>query len=347
MDIIPEDSSSVSSQANVEVKKNSKRKVSQVESPQGEPVSDPNLDSFKSGSDDLSSQSDFKFQSKRLESSLSCNPSSLDPNFESSFNSDLMDLSLSSLSFESNHEDTQSDSTVQLESHFVSKPRPAFDQTRLTSLSTSFIDLNQPSGPSDARPTSTQLSFMNDPYDLNHPGPSYSFPSLVQPKALSIATPTFFQPPPMNNPTIDLTNVNPLLGEISDFCDRDLLYRMSESECELLWMLREDCKRSLPNALNKLMLSFKWNQQKYISPTLALLQSWPKIAPHKALELLDYAYPDPAVRKYAIMCLKGLWGFFNCINYSQLPVLPPLLSCDFTIFFSSKGPLRIAPKNCP
>lgn len=100
-----------------------------------------------------------------------------------------------------------------------------------------------------------------------------------------------------------------LLEQISDFCDRDLLYRMSDQECELLWHLREDCKRALPNALNKLLLSFKWNNQKSVAQALSLLQDWPKIPPSKALELLDYAYADSHVRKYAIECLKGWWPF--------------------------------------
>lgn len=100
-----------------------------------------------------------------------------------------------------------------------------------------------------------------------------------------------------------------LLEQISDFCDRDLLYRMSDQECELLWHLREDCKRALPNALNKLLLSFKWNNQKSVAQALSLLQDWPKIPPSKALELLDYAYADSHVRKYAIECLKGCCAF--------------------------------------
>ena len=94
--------------------------------------------------------------------------------------------------------------------------------------------------------------------------------------------------------------------QINDFCDRDLLYRMTDTECELLWILREDCQRQLPNALNKLLLSFRWNNQKKVATALCLLNKWPKIQPDKALELLDYAYPDSMVRKYAIECIKGL-----------------------------------------
>lgn len=36
---------------------------------------------------------------------------------------------------------------------------------------------------------------------------------------------------------------------------------------------------------------------------ISLLEVWPKLSPDHALELLDYAYAEPAVRSYAIECL--------------------------------------------
>lgn len=39
---------------------------------------------------------------------------------------------------------------------------------------------------------------------------------------------------------------------------------------------------------------------------IALLEEWPKLSPDRALELLDYAYPEPAVRSYAIECLAPI-----------------------------------------
>ena len=38
----------------------------------------------------------------------------------------------------------------------------------------------------------------------------------------------------------------------------------------------------------------------------ALLRNWPRLSPFKALELLDYAYPDPMVRSYAVDCLRSM-----------------------------------------
>lgn len=40
-----------------------------------------------------------------------------------------------------------------------------------------------------------------------------------------------------------------------------------------------------------------------VSEAMALLSKWPHLPPEKALELLDYAYADQAVRCYAVKCL--------------------------------------------
>lgn len=43
-----------------------------------------------------------------------------------------------------------------------------------------------------------------------------------------------------------------------------------------------------------------------VSEMTALLQRWPKLPVEKALELLDYAYADQAVRSFAVQCLKDV-----------------------------------------
>lgn len=40
-----------------------------------------------------------------------------------------------------------------------------------------------------------------------------------------------------------------------------------------------------------------------VAEIISLLDEWPKLPPDHALELLDYAYAEPAVRSYAIECL--------------------------------------------
>ncbi len=97
------------------------------------------------------------------------------------------------------------------------------------------------------------------------------------------------------------------LEQLKEICDRDLLHKMTDQERELLWFLREDCRTLLPHSLNKLLISFKWNNHKTVAEVLVLLQEWPKVTPEKALELLDYAYADSMVRTFAIECLKGIF----------------------------------------
>lgn len=49
--------------------------------------------------------------------------------------------------------------------------------------------------------------------------------------------------------------------------------------------------------LTSLLLCFQ------VAEMISLLEEWPKLQPDHALELLDYAYAEPAVRSYAIECL--------------------------------------------
>jgi hypothetical protein len=43
-----------------------------------------------------------------------------------------------------------------------------------------------------------------------------------------------------------------------------------------------------------------------VAEATSLLHQWPKLAVEKALELLDYAYADQAVRHFAVQCLRDV-----------------------------------------
>jgi phosphatidylinositol-4,5-bisphosphate 3-kinase len=43
-----------------------------------------------------------------------------------------------------------------------------------------------------------------------------------------------------------------------------------------------------------------------VAEVTTLLQKWTKLPVEKALELLDYAYADQAVRSFAVQCLKDV-----------------------------------------
>lgn len=96
------------------------------------------------------------------------------------------------------------------------------------------------------------------------------------------------------------------LEQLRQICEKDTLYQLHEQEKELMWFLRRDCSSQLPNSLPKLLRCGKWNDKDDIAEMTVLLMNWPPICPFKALELLDYAYPDPMVRTFAVNCLRSI-----------------------------------------
>lgn len=50
-----------------------------------------------------------------------------------------------------------------------------------------------------------------------------------------------------------------------------------------------------------------------------LLLTWPELEPERALELLDYSYPDQAVRRFAVQCLEKMrCAFSNDLGYDKI-----------------------------
>ncbi|KAG8234414.1 hypothetical protein J437_LFUL015524 [Ladona fulva] len=64
--------------------------------------------------------------------------------------------------------------------------------------------------------------------------------------------------------------------------------------------------RSAPHLLPKLLDCVEWNDFREVTEATLLLQQWPKLPVEKALELLDYAYADQAVRSFAVKCLTDV-----------------------------------------
>lgn len=82
-------------------------------------------------------------------------------------------------------------------------------------------------------------------------------------------------------------------------------YELHEQERKNLWCLRYQLINSDPHLLSKLLDCVDWNNHYEVSEAISLLQKWPLLMPQKALELLDYAYADQAVRSYAVRCLRN------------------------------------------
>ncbi|XP_076048999.1 phosphatidylinositol 4,5-bisphosphate 3-kinase catalytic subunit delta isoform-like [Oratosquilla oratoria] len=94
--------------------------------------------------------------------------------------------------------------------------------------------------------------------------------------------------------------------QVQQVADRDLMTELHEQEKKSLWSLRWHCQREIPHVLPKLLQVVEWNDHLQVCEIIWLISEWPKLPPEQALELLDYAYADPAVRSFAIECISDL-----------------------------------------
>lgn len=62
----------------------------------------------------------------------------------------------------------------------------------------------------------------------------------------------------------------------------------------------------MPEIFPKLLSCIDWDKREDVSQVIALLTEWPKLPVEKSLELLDYAYADQEVRRFAVKCLKDV-----------------------------------------
>lgn len=73
-----------------------------------------------------------------------------------------------------------------------------------------------------------------------------------------------------------------------------------------IWQLKDHWKVTNPEMLPRILTSIDWDNRRAVSEVVALVKEWPKLPVEKALELLDYAYPDPEVRTFAVDCLADV-----------------------------------------
>jgi len=108
---------------------------------------------------------------------------------------------------------------------------------------------------------------------------------------------------------------------------------MHEQERKNLWSLRYQLMKSDPELLSKLLDCVDWNNRFEVSEAISILQRWPQLPPQKALELLDYAYADQAVRNYAVSCLRNL-GYVSEIMLITANKSQPILYSDVNFYFA-------------
>ncbi|BFZ23020.1 hypothetical protein BsWGS_26059 [Bradybaena similaris] len=75
-------------------------------------------------------------------------------------------------------------------------------------------------------------------------------------------------------------------------------------DTELIWLLRYEVRQRFPDALAKVLQSFKWSSYVDVAKMTALLQTWPTLSMDCALEILGFEYPDRNVREFAVKCLN-------------------------------------------
>lgn len=85
--------------------------------------------------------------------------------------------------------------------------------------------------------------------------------------------------------------------------DCDTINDMHDQDRKRLWTVRRFLRDKYPHALPKLLHCIDWDDRKAVCEMVYMLQTWPLLPVEKSLELLDYAYADEEVRKYAVKCL--------------------------------------------
>lgn len=93
---------------------------------------------------------------------------------------------------------------------------------------------------------------------------------------------------------------------LSCYLRSDKLDEMHDQDRNDIWSNRLNCLNQHPEELSILLHCVNWNERNEVAEVWNLLKDWPTISVERSLELLDYAYPDPAVRKFSIRCLHQL-----------------------------------------
>jgi phosphatidylinositol-4,5-bisphosphate 3-kinase catalytic subunit alpha/beta/delta len=94
---------------------------------------------------------------------------------------------------------------------------------------------------------------------------------------------------------------------LQPYAHNDRLNEISIQEKDEIWDRRFDLMKHQPEAIPSLLYCVEWNNRDKVAEVTRILNEWPHtIRIEKTLELLDYAYPDPNVRRYAVKCLNHI-----------------------------------------
>ncbi|XP_066146001.1 phosphatidylinositol 4,5-bisphosphate 3-kinase catalytic subunit delta isoform isoform X1 [Euwallacea fornicatus] len=88
--------------------------------------------------------------------------------------------------------------------------------------------------------------------------------------------------------------------------DVENFYDLHDQDRKKMWKYRHVWLRHMPEIFPRLLNCIDWDKREEVSQVIELLSQWPKLPVEKSLELLDYAYADQEVRKFAVKCLKDV-----------------------------------------
>ncbi|KAJ0180329.1 hypothetical protein K1T71_003733 [Dendrolimus kikuchii] len=116
---------------------------------------------------------------------------------------------------------------------------------------------------------------------------------------------------------------------------RDPMFELHEQERRQLWASRSRLAGAAPELLPKLLSCVEWGERAFAAGVPRLLARWPPLRVESALELLDYAYADAAVRSFAVSCLSSIGDAELLLYLLQLVQAlkhEPFLMCDLALF---------------
>ncbi|XP_061637533.1 phosphatidylinositol 4,5-bisphosphate 3-kinase catalytic subunit delta isoform isoform X3 [Phyllopteryx taeniolatus] len=198
---------------------------------------------------------------------------------------------------------------------------------------------------------STWPSVPDDKSDLLNPmGTVEKNPNVDSVAGLLIRFPNI-RPHPLYYPPLDKIGAMETNGDaaaatkeenmkLKEIMDNKNYTEFFEDEKELLWKLRTEVRDHYPESLSKLLLITKWNKREDVIQMVSLLRNWPELPAIPALELLDYSFPDPAVRSFTIRCLRKLSDdelLQYLIQLVQVLKYESYLDCDLTTFLLERA----------
>ncbi|XP_013182174.1 PREDICTED: phosphatidylinositol 4,5-bisphosphate 3-kinase catalytic subunit delta isoform [Papilio xuthus] len=122
--------------------------------------------------------------------------------------------------------------------------------------------------------------------------------------------------------------------------EKDPMYEMHEQEKKDIWASREYFRVEAPELLPKLLSCVEWGERAEAASVARMVAGWPMLRVESALELLDYAYADAAVRSFAVKCLAEIRDenlLLYLLQLVQALKHESYLMCDLSVFLLQRA----------